>query len=916
MNKRVCLIVFLWMSMYAKVMPFADFMRDGKPVLMPGVQKYESGFEVAEDFTLPPVLMVSVPAGEEIIIELLAEALQRFPEAKVRPAQEGVEPNCRFIIDETTEPAHAEGYLLRIDKEGVSVRSRSGAGLFYGAQTLCNIIGDVPSPRLPGCRITDYPDLDKRGYFFTIRGMPPENIPKLKKMLDVLAKLKINWILLELAEAFPFTENPFPNRRNAFTREEVLDIQDYCAKRHITITPTLQVWSHALWMTGHPNWEKMSEGTPRDAWASQPCPLSQEARDLTAMAIKEHLELFKPKDFFLMMDEFYLGPHGVCPKCKNADLLELFTGVVKQYEGQVLAAGVTPIICHDSFLNIPNRWDIGDGLREKLDKRTNILWWNYTDVLREENILPFKEFPLIGHAVNGKPLNVWNMSRLIKKYGGRASTMVYWYYSSGGMLYDLSKETPDSLGGFVNGADYMWRLTDTHYASLGYDGTFEMMRRLYPETIVARPSHERAEPVPLENSINAELSCTGRFPHFSTDAETAELKAALASLPERFHLVTSQGGKYYGLRLTGYKDDHTNRQAIAIAIGGHKVTQLSFLLTTSRSMNPRAYAGARFYGEKRFQYPKVAGLHIDYTDGSGVDVSLGYRREIVDWNRTFGGTGMRFAVRGLDAEKRYYSFGIFDWKNPHPDKPIKSIVFGTGKIDGISPVLLALSAYGADHPFPKPVEPFNPAVMAKRVGVNDSTAAKANIIADFEQGMGDVKVNVSPKLEGSTRVEIVDDPTSPSGGKVLKVTIPKGEYTGRLVDGNYLRVSIDLPYTIAKGTKNVQLDHRLVAAKTGFSHANNYLVDNISPVANPLDHFLCHRLSPSAQWQHEVIPLNARSSGEPKMTTPTTTKYRRISFFFKSIDDTTEIYIDNIGDSTIDSSTMPEWTLGTEQDPI
>ena len=176
MEKLLCSMFAFATALQAAVMPFAEFMRDGKPVLVPGVQKYESGFEVAEDFTLPPVLTVSVPAGEEIIIELLAEALQRFPEAKVRPAQEGVEPNCRFIIDETTEPAHAEGYLLRIDKEGVSVRSRSGAGLFYGAQTLCNIIGDVPSPKLPGCRITDYPDLDKRGYFFTIRGMPPKNI--------------------------------------------------------------------------------------------------------------------------------------------------------------------------------------------------------------------------------------------------------------------------------------------------------------------------------------------------------------------------------------------------------------------------------------------------------------------------------------------------------------------------------------------------------------------------------------------------------------------------------------------------------------------------------------------------------------------------------------------------------------------
>ena len=917
MEKLLCSVFAFATALQAAVMPFAEFMRDGKPVLVPGVQKYESGTEVAEDFTLPPALTVAVPSGEELIVELIAEALQRFPETQVLPAKEGAESNCRFILDETTSPAHTQGYLLRIDKDGITVRSRSGAGLFYGAQTLCNLVADVPNARLPGCRITDYPDLDKRGYFFTIRGMSPEKIPNLKRMLNVLAKLKLNWILLELAEAFPFTDNPFPNRRNAFSREEVLDILDYCARRHIEVTPTLQVWSHALWMTGHPDWEKMAEDkAAKPNWNCQPCPLSPEARELTAMAIQEHLDLFKPKDFFLMMDEFYLGPHGKCPKCKNADLLELFTGIVKQYEGQVLEAGVTPIVCHDSFLNLPGRWSIGDALREKLDKRTNILWWNYTDVLREERMPPFKDFTLIGHAVNGKPINVWNMSKLIKKYGGRASTMVYWYYSTGGMLYDLDKETPDSLGGFVNGADYMWRLTDTHYASLGYDGTFEMMRRLYPEKVVARPRLQTAEPVPLENSVNAELSCTGLFPHFNTDAETAELKAALASLPERFHLITTPGGNYYGLRVTGYKDDHTNRQGIAIDFGGHKASQLAFLLTTSRSTDPRAYAGGNFYGPKRFKYPVVSTLNVVYADGSNALVELAYRRDIVDWNRTFGGTGMRFAVRGLDSEQRYYSLGIYDWQNPHPDKPIKHIVFSTKKTDGISSVMLALSAYGTDRPFAQPARVFKPEVMAKRVGVNDSAAPSPHLVADFEQGMGDVKVNVPPSLEANTRVEIVADPTSPSKGNVLKITVPKGEYTGRPEDDNYLRISIDLPYTIGKDTKAVLLDHRLICAPTGFSFANNYLVDRISPVADPDAHYLNHRMSPTSKWTQEVIPLWARSDGQPKMTDPTSTKYRRISFFFKSIDETTEIYIDNIGDSTIDTSTMPEWKRGTEQEPI
>ena len=53
-------------TLSATVMPFSNFERDGRPVLVPGVQNYRSE---AGSFALPRKFTVSVPAGEEIILE-------------------------------------------------------------------------------------------------------------------------------------------------------------------------------------------------------------------------------------------------------------------------------------------------------------------------------------------------------------------------------------------------------------------------------------------------------------------------------------------------------------------------------------------------------------------------------------------------------------------------------------------------------------------------------------------------------------------------------------------------------------------------------------------------------------------------------------------------------------------------------
>ncbi len=890
-------------SLAAAVLDFRNFERDGKPVLIPAVHKYEAEGGVCK---LPEKLTVAVPAGEELIAEQLGNDLKRFNIAVVADK----EAFCRFVVTDKNVPDNDEGYTLTVENNGITVASRTAAGVFYGAQTLRNLLRNAATPELKCCRIDDWPDFVNRGYSLNLRDIPVTMMPEIKRTMDALASMRINRVIVGFGEAFPYKNNPFTKRRFTYPAEALREIVDYCHARHIEVVPSLQIWSHALWMTFHPDWEKMREGEPNKPWNNALCPLNEQAREVTRMAIEEQIEFLKPPMFSVAWDEICLCPFHVCPRCQKEDPKKLLADFLDFVRGILDKHGVKMLLCQDSFVT-RSIWPYGDWYRTQLRKDAYINWWCYRDELPEEKMAVFKEFNLFGSALSGKPFNVWNMAHLIKKYGGNSCRITRWYYTQNALLGALKQETPDSLGGFVNGADYLWNLRETQYPVLGYDGTYELMRRMYPEKIAAPfPRTGTAAPVPLERMVNAELSDSGQFPRFDKDAQLDELQAALAKLPERFRLVTSPGGKYYALRLAGHKAG--GRKSIQFPFGDRRARRLSFLLTCSRPWNMMEYHGYR-YGAKRFKYDPAARVVVGYADGKKLVRELRYRRHLTDWNRPFGGTGMRFAVRGLDADKNYYSFGIYDFENPRPEEPIRSIAFSTAMLDRISPALLALSAWDADKPFALPKKAFDPAIVAKQVGVKpDAKFDSFRVAKDFKDGFQDVEFSGSEKLVSAMKTEVVDDPTSPSGGKVLKITIPPGHYHRREMDKGYLRLTVALPvYTVPEGTRVAMLDCRLVAAAGDFSHANDYFT-GAGERGKRKYRMYPFRVGPEWSRIFSFTP----ATGEFTLKKLTDTRRRSLGFFFHDITAPVEIRIGQMGDSTENYSPTPLWKEGTEAEPI
>ena len=67
-------------------------------------------------------------------------------------------------ISPTTLSAHKEGYVLQISNQNIQIKSSSSTGIFYGIQTLRQLIGKYPDRRLPQLTITDYPNFSWRAF--------------------------------------------------------------------------------------------------------------------------------------------------------------------------------------------------------------------------------------------------------------------------------------------------------------------------------------------------------------------------------------------------------------------------------------------------------------------------------------------------------------------------------------------------------------------------------------------------------------------------------------------------------------------------------------------------------------------------------------------------------------------------------
>ncbi len=118
-------------------------------------------------------------------------------------------------------PAQAEGYYLQVTEKGVTVAGSDVRGLYYGVQTLAQL---VERGQLPLTEITDYPDVNWRGVVEGFYGTPWSHEARLRQ-LDFYGRNKMNVYLYgpknDPYHSVPNWRKPYPEKEAAQLKELV-----------------------------------------------------------------------------------------------------------------------------------------------------------------------------------------------------------------------------------------------------------------------------------------------------------------------------------------------------------------------------------------------------------------------------------------------------------------------------------------------------------------------------------------------------------------------------------------------------------------------------------------------------------------------------------------------------------------------
>ncbi|HXY50488.1 MAG TPA: beta-N-acetylhexosaminidase [Terriglobales bacterium] len=139
-----------------------------------------------------------------------------------------------------------QGYLIGASPSHILVAAFSGQGLFYGVQTLRQLLRRQNSELIcPAVAIRDWPSMSWRGVHDDISRGPVPTLDYMKKQVRTLAAYKINLFALYMEHIFDFQSQPLiAPKEAALTPAQIRELVEYAQKYYVTILPEQQTFGH------------------------------------------------------------------------------------------------------------------------------------------------------------------------------------------------------------------------------------------------------------------------------------------------------------------------------------------------------------------------------------------------------------------------------------------------------------------------------------------------------------------------------------------------------------------------------------------------------------------------------------------------------------------------------------------------
>ena len=217
-------------------------------------------------------------------------------------------------VNSNLSPELAEqAYRLEIAQSLVKITGNSEVGLFYGVQSLLQLLKPLNSGgfSLPEGTVTDWPDLELRILHWDTKHHQ-DRIETLKRFLDQSAYFKANAVAFEIEDKYEYPSHPVIGAPGAFTKAEMQDLTAYAKERFIQLIPDVQSPAHMAYVLKHAEFAHLKS----DGNNYQVCLCDEEAIQLIFDMYQDMIDATPGVDYFLVStDEIYFA--GICGKCEQ-----------------------------------------------------------------------------------------------------------------------------------------------------------------------------------------------------------------------------------------------------------------------------------------------------------------------------------------------------------------------------------------------------------------------------------------------------------------------------------------------------------------------------------------------------------------------------------------------------------------------
>ncbi len=254
-----------------------------------------------------------------IAIRTLIEGLKDFHSLNLKPANRQTRNVIRLaVVQGTVKTGNdaelgQQGYRLQIAPDLIQLTGNADQGLFYGVQTLLQLLRPDPRGRLmlPASNIEDWPRLQLRFLHWDTKHHQ-DRMETLKRYLDWAARFKVNMIGFELEDKFEYPSNPIIGAPGAFTIAELQEIVKYGLERFIQVVPQIQSPAHMAYVLKHPQFAHLRA----DGNNYQVDLCNEESYKLIFQMYDDVIKATRGVDyFFVSTDEIYYA--GIGARCEQ-----------------------------------------------------------------------------------------------------------------------------------------------------------------------------------------------------------------------------------------------------------------------------------------------------------------------------------------------------------------------------------------------------------------------------------------------------------------------------------------------------------------------------------------------------------------------------------------------------------------------